>query len=133
MTSGGTGGVVVGDDAGNMNGGGETGGGAVGASLTDARPGLARESARGGEEPRRRRGGARQPGFNDGIERAFCVAGEHVPPPGFPVQHRTGVATLRRTVVDRRDGSLLLCDAEHGGPHRWPDGEAVGGEPDRDR
>lgn len=68
-------------------------------------------------------------GFGDGIERAFCLALGHVPPPAFPVQHRTGVAALRPAVVARRANAILLCDCEHEGPHSWPDGEVAG---DRD-
>jgi hypothetical protein len=43
-----------------------------------------------------------------------------VPPPGFPVQHRTGVATLGPEVVDQRPGFVLICDGSHPGDHRWP-------------
>ena len=79
----------------------------------------------GGDDSRRRRGERRPAGFGDGIERAFCAALRHVPPPGFPVQHRTGVATLRRVVVARRADAVLYCDGEHPGPHWWPDGDEV--------
>jgi len=68
-------------------------------------------------------------GFGDGVERAFCLSMCHVPPPAFPVQHRTGVAALAPTVVARRPDAILLCDCEHEGPHSWPDGEITG---DRD-
>jgi hypothetical protein len=105
------------DAAGTGGGGGETAKGR-------ASRGPGREGGRsGGDEPRRRRAERRRPGFDDGIERAYCLLRGHVPPPDFPVQHRLGVATLRTVVVGRRPDALLLCDAEHDGPHRWPDGE----------
>ena len=90
----------------------------------------------GGRQPRgatgRRGRERRPPGFNDGLDHAVCLARGHVPPPDFPVQHRTGVATLRRRVVARRPDALLLCDGEHQGPHRWPDGEIAPEEGDTD-
>ncbi len=86
--------------------------------------GSGRESNKGGgEEARRRRGERRRSGFDDGIERAYCLLRGHVPPPDFPIQHRHGVATRRLEVVARRPAALLLCDLDHEGPHRWPDGE----------
>lgn len=79
----------------------------------------------GAEEGRRRRGDRRQAGFGDDIERAFCASHLAVPATGFPVQHRTDVATLRPVVVDRRPGAILLCDGAHPGDHFWPTGDAV--------
>jgi hypothetical protein len=85
-----------------------------------------RGQPRGGDEGRRRRPAERRvSGFGDEIERAVCVALAHRPPPDFPVQHRTGCATLRRLVVARRPGAVLLCDSGHPGPHRWPGDDVV--------
>ena len=90
------------------------------------RDGAGRGRGRGGEGGGRRRGERRAyAGFGDEVERAYCAAFYHVPPPGFPVQHRTGMTTLRAAVVDRREGAVLLCDGAHAGDHRWPDGEAA--------
>ncbi|MEA2582219.1 MAG: hypothetical protein QOF33_304 [Thermomicrobiales bacterium] len=98
-----------------------------------SRPKGGNQSRRGSRPPegaddRRRRkpsGGERRAtaGYEDGIERAFCLSLRHLPPPAFPVQHRTGVAALTPVVVARRLDSALLCDCEHDGPHSWPDGE----------
>ena len=95
------------------------------ASPAFGRGGAPRPQRRGGpDDGRRRRGGDRHSaGFGDEIERAFCLSFVHTPPPDFPVQHRTGIATLRPLVVGRRPGALLLCDSSHPGAHRWPDGE----------
>ena len=85
-------------------------------------PGRGRGRGEGGRRRGERRAYA---GFGDELERAYCAAFYHAPPPGFPVQHRTGAATLRPAVVARREGAVLLCDGAHPGNHRWPDGEAV--------
>lgn len=77
------------------------------------------------DDPRRRRGAARRSGFGDGIERAYCLGRGHVPPPEFPVQHRSHVAVRRTVVVSRREDAQLLCDGTHRGAHRWPDGAVV--------
>ena len=86
--------------------------------------------AEGGDDRRRRKSqvGERRAssGFGDGVERAFCLALRHRPPPDFPVQHRTGIAALVPTVVARRSEAVLLCDCVHEGPHSWPDGEVTG-------
>ena len=79
-------------------------------------------------DTRRRRGEKRQAGFGDDLDRAFCTAYQHEPPRGFPVQHRTGVATRRSLVVARRPTALLLCDGAHTGFHYWPNGEKAGDE-----
>jgi hypothetical protein len=84
----------------------------------------------GGDDRRRRKssGGERRAtsGYGDGVERAFCLSLRHLPPPGFPVQHRAGVAAIVPTVVARRPEAVLLCDCVHQGPHAWPDGDLVG-------
>ena len=85
------------------------------------------QEARTGASEGRRRGGERRSyaGFGDGVERAFCANFRHLPPPGFPVQHRGGAATLRPVLVARREDAMLFCDGAHPGAHRWPDGEPV--------
>jgi hypothetical protein len=84
----------------------------------------------GSDERRRRKpsGNDRRgmSGFGDGVERAFCLGVRHRPPPGFPVQHRTGVAAIVPTIVARRPEAVLLCDCSHDGPHAWPDGDLAG-------
>jgi len=90
----------------------------------DATGSQSRDQSRAGDDSRWKRSSDRKPaGFGDTIERAYCAASVHVVPPSFPVQHRTGVATLRPVVVASRPGSLLICDSGHPGPHRWPDGD----------
>lgn len=76
---------------------------------------------------RRKDGGERRPAmaFGDGIERAVCTAYRRWEPDGFPIQHRTGLATRRISEVDRRAEATLFCDGAHPGPHIWPDGELV--------
>ena len=95
-----------------------------------------RGRGRGEDEARRRRGDRRgSSGFGDGVERAFCARYRSNPPPGFPVQHRTGATTLRVVVVARRPEAVLLCDSAHPNGHQWPDGEPVadpGAEPRSD-
>jgi hypothetical protein len=92
-----------------------------------------RSSAEPREERKRRREGGREghdrrsySGFEDGLERAFCIAFRVLPPPAFPVQSRLGIATRRVIQVARRSDALLFCDGAHPGPHLWPDGEEVG-------
>lgn len=86
----------------------------------------------GGDERRRRKapGGDRRPsqGFGDGIERAYCLGHRHLIPPSFPVQHRTGLATMATVIVARRPGEVLLCDLQHEGDHSWPDGTPIEGD-----
>lgn len=53
----------------------------------------------------------------------MCVHWPALPPVAFPVVHRSGTATLRMIVVERRDESVLLCDGSHPGYHRWPNGD----------
>jgi len=89
------------------------------------RDGAGRGRGRGGDGGRRRGERRAFAGFGDEVERAYCTAFYHVPPPGFPVQHRTEMTTLRPTVVARREGAILLCDGAHEGGHWWPDGEPV--------
>jgi len=92
------------------------------------RKGASRQS----EEPRRKRANSerRYVGWNDGIERAFCVHVEHELPSAFPIQSRSGVATIPATIVGRRPDAMLLCTFDHAGPHVWPDGEIAVDEPD---
>ena len=90
-----------------------------------SRDGSGRGRGRGDGGGRRRGERRAYAGFGDEVERAYCAAFCHVPPPAFPVQHRTGMTTLRAAVVARREGAILLCDGAHPGEHRWPDGEAV--------
>ncbi len=66
-------------------------------------------------------------GFGDGIERAYCAHFRPALPAAFPVQHRTGLATIPPVVVDRRPTALLLCNCLHRGPHSWPNGDPVDG------
>ncbi len=66
-------------------------------------------------------------GYGDGIERAYCAHFWHELPAAFPVQHRTGLATIPPVVVDRRPSALLLCNCLHRGPHSWPNGDPVDG------
>lgn len=84
-----------------------------------------------GEERRKRKiqPPARSPlsGYGDGIERAYCAHFRHDLPTAFPVQHRTGLATIPPVVVDRRPTALLLCNCLHRGPHSWPNGDPVDG------
>lgn len=82
---------------------------------------------RAGDGGRRRRSPERRPaGWGDGVERFACARDGDRLPSTFPVESRTGVATIPATVVARRAGALLLCRFTHGGPHQWPDGEEGG-------
>lgn len=85
------------------------------------------ERQRSAEQPRRRRGGDRraQAGFNDNLDRMYCLRFETEIAPAFPIQHRTRTASLRVMVVDSRSSALLLCDSGHHGQHQWPDGIAL--------
>jgi len=65
-------------------------------------------------------------GYGDGIERAMCLSVPSLPPPFFPVQHRTGLAVRALATVARTDSAALLCDRQHDGPHIWPNGDVVG-------
>jgi hypothetical protein len=96
------------------------------------RPVERKGASRPPDEPRRKRATSerRYAGWNDGIERAFCVHVEHTLPAAIPVHSRTGIATIPATVVGRRPAAILLCTFDHAGPHVWPDGEIVGDEPD---
>lgn len=64
-------------------------------------------------------------GWGDGIERCVCTAFFSRIPPSYPVQHRTGIATMAPVIVDRAADRVLLCDGQHEGPHVWPDGEVA--------
>lgn len=81
------------------------------------------DGAPDGRPPRPR--GDRPPmaGWGDGIERCICAAMSTCPPRSYPVQHRTGIATIPPAVVERRPERILLCDSQHDGPHIWPDNE----------
>lgn len=69
-------------------------------------------------------------GFGDAIERSTCTSLSYEAPRVWPVQSRSGIATLRAVEVDRRASAVLFCDGAHVGPHIWPDGElAVGSSP----
>jgi hypothetical protein len=96
------------------------------------RPAERKGAPRQSDEPRRKRATPerRYAGWNDGIERVFCVQVEHRLPAAFPVQSRAGVATIPATIVGRRPAAVLLCTFDHAGPHVWPDGEIVVDEPE---
>lgn len=65
-------------------------------------------------------------GWGDGLERCICAATLVRPPRTYPVQHRTGVATIAPAIVERAPSRILLCDGQHEGPHIWPDNEVSG-------
>ena len=78
------------------------------------------------EETRRKRPPAqRYIGWNDGIERAWCIRAGHLLPSTFPVASHAGAAVIPPTVVARRSDAILLCIFDHLGAHAWPDGELV--------
>ena len=84
-------------------------------------------SSRPPEETRRKRPPAqRYVGWNDGIERAYCLRMGHRLPSTFPVATHPGAAMIPPTVVARRPDAILLCVFDHLGAHSWPDGELVG-------
>lgn len=81
---------------------------------------------RGGQEPRRKRGGEhRYAGWSDGLERAFCAASLRFIPNSVPVESHSGAATIPPVIVARREGAILFCTFAHCGLHQWPDGEVV--------
>jgi hypothetical protein len=81
----------------------------------------------GGEDRKRRRSGGSERkgtnGFADGVERAYCLVARSVPAVSFPIQFRTGIATIAPIVVGKRDGAILYCDCPDHAVHFWPDGE----------
>lgn len=81
-------------------------------------------SPRAQDDSRRRRSSDRRyAGYGDGIDRFYCERDLHRLPSSFPVEARTGAATVPATVVARRAGALLLCSFSHAGAHQWPGGE----------
>ena len=78
---------------------------------------------------RRRASEQRYAGWGDGIDRVWCTRARKVFPETFPVASHSGAATIPAAIVARRPDHFLLCTFSHHGPHLWPDGELVDGDP----
>lgn len=63
------------------------------------------------------------------INASYCLFHRVRLPDRYPVQPRPEMAARAPLVVGMRGEEMLLCNCEHDGPHLWPDGEEVVGEP----
>lgn len=75
---------------------------------------------RGGDQRGRRRRKGEGEGFGDQVDRLVCAHATWGLPGAAPVQGRSGIARSRLQVVERTEGTILLCDGVHEGPHEWP-------------
>jgi hypothetical protein len=60
------------------------------------------------------------PVWGDSIDRAICVHAGLTLPERSPVSGRPGLATADLVVVERAEGSELICSRLHDGPCAWP-------------
>ena len=56
----------------------------------------------------------------DSLDHELCAYALAIPPERTPIAGRTGVATAKWTVVERREDSELICNRLHSGPCAWP-------------
>ena len=60
------------------------------------------------------------PSWPDDLERDLCSHALVEAPEQTPISGRTGLATARWVVVDRRDSWILICNRLHDGDCEWP-------------
>jgi hypothetical protein len=60
------------------------------------------------------------PVWGDSTDRAICVHAGLTLPQRSPVSGRSGLATAYLVVVERIEGSELICSRLHDGPCEWP-------------